>query len=324
MPALACRKAFCRFKLPDVTPRIIVRLTGGGPLYYDAENMRADAQIFEWKVNGMPWFGWVLCFALALAAVFLWLAAPAGRRPQSNPFTGKLCAHRGLHDGNQTVYENSMKAFALAADAGYGMEMDVQLTLDNQLVIHHDASTARVCGKDCVIAQTAYADLPPLPDGSPVPLFADFLKLVAGRVPLIVEIKSHNRLDQTTQATLDQLKAYTGPYCIESFSPHIVRYVRRHAPGVIRGQLASGNPAAIKSKGFFHYVSHKYLLYNFMGRPHFVAFDCNHTASLSLLMDKHWFGAFLVAWTVRDQAVLNRARRLYSTWIFEGFAPDQP
>lgn len=270
----------------------------------------------------MLWFFWLLMSLLALALLYFYLAAPSFKRPGARALSGKLYAHRGLHDGNRQVFENSMKAFSLAADSGYGIEMDVQLTRDRVLVIHHDASTARICGADKTITQTDYADLPPLPDGSAIPLFSDFLTLIAGRVPLVVEIKSHGDHDQTAAATLAALRQYKGPFCVESFHPHIVRYVRLHAPDVVRGQLASGKPYAGKPKSFFSHFTHKHLLHNFCGRPHFIAYDCNHQASPSLPIARRLFGAFLVAWTVRDQATLDKVRKRYDSWIFESFIPN--
>ena len=251
--------------------------------------------------------------------MFIWRRR-VPKRPNADLLTGKLYAHRGLHDGNRQVYENSTKAFSLAADAGYGIEMDVQLTRDNRLVIHHDASTTRICGVDRVVTQTDYQDLPKLPDGSSIPLFKDFLTLIGGRVPLVVEIKSHGDHHRTAAATLEHLRGYQGAYCIESFAPDIVGYVRRHAPDVVRGQLASGKPYhQAKAGGFFSHFTHKHLLHNFIGRPHFIAYDCKHPLSPSVPMAKRLFGAFLVAWTVKDQPTLDKARRRFGAWIFEGF-----
>ena len=272
----------------------------------------------------MPWFGWVLLLGFALAAFYVYLAAPSVKRVNTDSLTGKLYAHRGLHDGNRQIYENSMAAFSLAADVGYGIEMDVQLTRDHVLVIHHDASTARICGVDRVITQTDYADLPKLPDGSSIPMFKDFLALIAGRIPLVVEIKSHGDHHQTAAATLKQLQNYQGAYCIESFAPDIVGYVRRHAPGVIRGQLASGRPYTAKAGNMVLHFAHKHLLYNYLGRPHFIAYDCKNPLSPSVPMAKRFFGTLLVAWTVKDQPTLDTARKRYDAWIFEGFTPDEP
>ena len=110
---------------------------------------------------------------LLLLAVYLFLIMPSLRRPCDSHLRGWMYAHRGLHDGNVKVPENSMKAFRLAVESGYGMELDVQLTRDHQLVVHHDGSTKRVCGEDKAIKDTDYADLPLLPDGTQIPLLSE-------------------------------------------------------------------------------------------------------------------------------------------------------
>jgi len=271
----------------------------------------------------MQWFGWVLLVFAVTVILYLWMIAPSLRQPKPNVFPGKLIAHRGLHNAAQQVYENSMKAFSLAIDHGYGIEMDVQFTKDKQLIVHHDSNTARICGVDRVIAQTDYADLPTIPDGSRIPLFSDFLAMVAGRVPLVVEIKGYGDQLETAQATLGFLREYEGPFCVESFAPRIVRYFRQHAPGIIRGQLDSCNPAIAKAHGLKKYIVSKHLLHNFVGRPHFIAYDCKYPASLSLLLDKYLFGARLVAWTVNSQPLLEKTLKRYGTWIFEGFTPKR-
>ena len=85
---------------------------------------------------------WLLIALLLLCALYLFLIAPA-KRPDDRALRGWLYAHRGLHDGNRSVPENSLEAFRRAAEAGYGVELDVQLTRDGMLVVHHDASLKR-------------------------------------------------------------------------------------------------------------------------------------------------------------------------------------
>ena len=267
----------------------------------------------------MPVLLWIL---LALAALALWLIAPARRRPDASALTGRLYAHRGLHDGTPAVPENSLTAFRLAVEAGYGIELEVQRTADRQLVVHHDSNTRRVCGVDAEILSTPYAALPPLPDGSPIPLFAEVLALVAGRAPLIVEIKPYGSATANAEAAVTALRGYAGPYCVESFHPLAVRYVRRHAPEVLRGQLAMGTPFNPAETTLAEHVAVKYLLINAFGRPHFVAYSSDSDHNLSLWLMKRLFHPLLAAWTLRDQASLNRARKDYSMLIFERFTPD--
>ena len=83
---------------------------------------------------------WILGILAVLFLVYLWLIAPAGKKPDDSALKGWLYAHRGLHDGNHQVAENSLEAFRRAVEAGYGMELDVQLTADDQLVVFHDKS----------------------------------------------------------------------------------------------------------------------------------------------------------------------------------------
>lgn len=264
----------------------------------------------------------ILWTALALAAFILWLIAPASRRPDATALTGRLYAHRGLHDGNHSAPENSLTAFRLAVEAGYGIELDVQRTGDGRLVVHHDSNTRRVCGVAAEILATPYAALPPLPDGSPIPLFDEVLALVAGHAPLIVEIKPYGSATATAAATLDALQRYTGPYCVESFHPLAIRYVRRHAPEVLRGQLAMGTPFNPAETKLAEHLAIKYLLVNAFSRPHFVAYSSNDDHNLSLWLMKRLFHPLLAAWTLRDQAALDRARKDYSMLIFEHFTPD--
>lgn len=272
----------------------------------------------------MPQLVWWLLALAVLAAMYLFLIAPSRTRPDAAALSGKLYAHRGLHDGNHTVFENSMEAFRRAADAGYGIELDVQLTLDGALVVHHDGDTARVCGVPAAIGQTHYDALPRLPDGSPVPLLADVLALVAGRVPLIVEIKPYGSPEANAAAALSLLKDYRGPYCVESFHPMAVRYFRKTAPGIVRGQLAMGGRRDPAEAGVAVHIALKYLLVNALARPHFVAYQSASDQNLSMWLMKRLFRPLLVAWTLRSQPALDRARKAYQMNIFELFTPDAP
>lgn len=265
----------------------------------------------------------IAALIVLLLALYLWLIAPALRRPDVSALTGRLYAHRGLHDGSLGVPENSAAAFRRAVEAGYGIELDVQRTADNQLVVHHDANTRRVCGAEAEILKTPYNKLPPLPDGSPIPLFSEVLALVGGRAPLIVEIKPYGSPEGNAAATLAELRGYAGPYCVESFHPLAVRYFRRRAPRVVRGQLAMGGPLNREETSAVEHVALKYLLVNAFGRPHFISYSSCADRNLSMVLMKRVFRPVLVAWTLRDQPSLDRARKDYGMFIFERFTPDR-
>jgi glycerophosphoryl diester phosphodiesterase len=263
---------------------------------------------------------WLLLAVALLFTVYLFLIAPA-RKPYPYAMrTDVLYAHRGLHDQNHSVIENSLRAFTLAVENGYGMELDLQTTRDGKVVIHHDLNTKRVCGVNAEIEQTDYADLPLLPDGAPLPLFSDLLKLVDGKTPLIIELKHHKQYLRTVQSTLEMLKNYKGDYCLESFHPMIVQYLRKSAPQLLRGQLSSGRLGSeIKPQNAFLL---KHLMFNVLARPHFIAYDFYHDRTPSLWLNRLLFKPILVAWTVKSQPDLNAARKRYDAIIFEGFTPD--
>ena len=262
---------------------------------------------------------WVLA---ALAALYLFLIAPGMRRPDASAFAGRLYAHRGLHGGDAP--ENSLAAFARAADAGFGIELDVQLTRDGRLVVHHDESLLRVCGADARIRDLTFEELRrhPLPDGSHVPEFCEVLALLQGRVPLLVEIKHYGGAEPVARAALEALRGYAGPWCVESFHPLAVRYFRRHAPHALRGQLVFGGASGEGGASAAVRFALRHLLVNFIGRPHFVARAYPYGRSPSLWLMRRLFRPLMAAWTLRTPEALEAARRDGCDMpIFEGFLP---
>lgn len=259
---------------------------------------------------------------LILLALYLYLIHPDKRVPDTAMLEGWLYAHRGLHDGNVNVPENSLAAFRLAVEQGYGMELDVQLTKDGQLVVHHDGSTRRVCGVDAVIRQTNFADLPLLPDGTHIPLLTEVLALVDGRTPIIVEVKHYGSPSANAKAALEVLASYPGPYCVESFNPLAMQVFRKEAPHIVRGQLASGGKWDKAELNLPSYIALRSLMVNAISRPHFVAYSVPTDRTVSMWLMKHVFHPRLACWTVRSQQVLDVAvKEGYQYPIFELFTP---
>ncbi|MBE5777936.1 MAG: glycerophosphodiester phosphodiesterase [Clostridiales bacterium] len=269
---------------------------------------------------------WILAILLILLLLYLFLICPALRRPKADHLMGWKYAHRGLHDGNRKVAENSLEAFRRAVDAGYGMELDVQLTKDDQLVVFHDKSLKRVCGVDVDLCTQTYDELRQyfLPGGQQIPLFSEVLELVDGKTPLIVEVKYHDRLIETCKAAHKQLKQYKGSYCVESFHPLAVRYFRKNAPEIVRGQLASGGSNADKHTSSLNHFCMKHLLVNVLGRPHFVAYSVPEDKSLSVTLMRKLFRPYLAGWTIRSQEVMDYAQKEgFQLPIFELFTPEE-
>ena len=129
---------------------------------------------------------------ICLAALYVFLMHPRIRRADSSPFLGTFFAHRGLHDNNHQIPENSLAAFQRAVDAGYGIELDVQLSADRTPVVFHDATLGRMCGINRRVNELTFAELRQLSlvnTKEHIPSFQEALALVNGKVPLLVELK---------------------------------------------------------------------------------------------------------------------------------------
>ncbi len=283
-------------------------------------------RVFDLVVELAALFGCVWLFL-----VFPW---PAGRKRRA-PFAGRCYAHRGLYEKDQSVPENSLEAFARAAAAGYGVELDVQLTRDGQPVVFHDDSLVRACGaqgKVCDYALTALRELPLFGTAHRVPLLADALDALArgidaqsGRpapAPLIVELKSCPKADRSElcEKTLALLSAYPGPFCVESFDPFLVRYLYKHAPDVTRGQLTQAYRYSRKGlPGPLAFLMSR-ALSNFATRPHFLAYrygeKCLSARACELL------GAMRVVWTIRSPSEFGAVKQRADCVIFEHFLPE--
>ena len=270
---------------------------------------------------------WMIKIILGCIPVFaigyLFLLRGRSGQPMLYKLKGWSYAHRGLHD--DTVPENSMAAFCRAVEAGYGIELDVHLMADGSLGVIHDSSLMRTAGIDKKIEQLTAEDLPDCKlEGTEecIPLFADVLEMVDGKVPLIVEIKTEDgNQNEVTEAVCAMLKSYHGAYCVESFDPRAIVYVRKHYPDFIRGQLAHNS---LKEKSSFSILIRFLLTYhlmNFLSIPDFIAYRyCDRKTFSNWLCRKVW-RVQGVSWTLTDQAQFRTA--VDEDWIpiFEGFRP---
>ena len=263
---------------------------------------------------------WLLAGA-GLAAVPVFLAAP-GRisAAEKERFLHHRYAHRGLFEKDQSIPENSLPAFLRACEAGYGIELDVQLSKDGEVVVFHDDDLKRGCGADCPVAEKTFAQLQELPlfgSEERIPLFREVLAAVDGRVPLIVELKTGKRNDELCEKTLALLQDYAGTYCIESFDPMIVAWFRRHAPQIVRGQLAMQKESySPKLLGGLGPVLLSNTCLNVMARPHYIAYRVGKKAPLAKLSEL--LGAMRVGWVTHEPA----EEEPYEIPIFEWYLPE--
>ena len=264
-----------------------------------------------------------ILFLILLFVLWLLLICPSDvSDSQIKPFCGHAFAHRGLHSQMENAPENSLQAFRLAVEHGYGIELDIALSRDHQVVVFHDTSLMRMCGVEGRIDEFDYEDLRKLSlNGSSehIPLFSDVLSLVAGQVPLIVEFKRCADNKTLVRMALDLLNAYQGPYCVESFDPTILSRIRHARPKILRGQLSCH---LMRDGNGLKAFPLQYLLFNFISRPHFIAYDHTQMQNLSYRAAVKLLHAVPAAWTVRSQedfyALFDAGIDIQ---IFEGFLP---
>jgi glycerophosphoryl diester phosphodiesterase len=155
-------------------------------------------------------------------------ADPLGPRP--NGF-----AHRGLHYGSGFP-ENSLIAFAAALEAGVGIECDLRLTADDQVVVFHDADAWRMCSSPLVIGRSTHAEISRLRVGEgPVPTLKSLLALVRGLAPLLLEVKVDHDVWRWVPALKRELAGYAGPFGVMSFDPRLPRLLKTNLPELRRG-----------------------------------------------------------------------------------------
>lgn len=264
----------------------------------------------------------VIVLGLVLVCLYLLSIRPnPGRGERMRPFREVLIAHRGLHD-NPEVPENSRTAFEKAVEAGYGIELDVQLTADDQLVVFHDETLRRVCGDPRKLHELTYAelaDLRLLGTEERIPLFRDVLALIGGRVPLLVEIKSEGRYPETTRLACEMLKTYDGLYIVESFHPMVLRQIRQDYPNVIRGQLSTHyTKEKVERPGYQRFLLTNLML-NFLSRPDFIAYDRQYPRQFSFRLCRALYHPVCFAWTVRSREELEEAKGPFQAYICESF-----
>lgn len=239
--------------------------------------------------------------------------------------TARPIAHRGLHGG--PTLENTIEAAEAAIGANYAIECDIQLTADGEIVVFHDDDLDRLTVAHGPLHAKSAAELRKISfrgnDGH-IPNLREFLSRVAGRVPLIIELKS--RWDGDTrlaEKAVAALANYAGHYALMSFDPQLVEAIRSLSPGIVRGIVAQryyddaewkNMPAARKfGLGNLTHIPRT--------RPHFIAYWIRDLPALAPLFARNLLGMPLLTWTVRTEAERKRARRWTDQMIFEGFLP---
>lgn len=271
-----------------------------------------------------------IVFTVWIIFIFLYMLAIMPRmlfKPDRKPFLNVLYAHRGLHDNNTAAPENSLPAFRKAVEEGYGIELDVQLTKDRVPVVFHDFTLDRVCGVSGRVDEYTYEELQKFPlctSEEKIPTFDEVLKVIDGKVPLIVELKMEGRNLEVCPAADEILRKYRGVYCIESFNPLGLLWYRNHNRKVMRGQLSD---AFRKNLGEEYrsllYVALEYLWFNFLTKPDFIAYDHKFYKNRSRCICRYVYGCLSVAWTVKSREELKERKEDFDLFIFDSFTPEK-
>lgn len=262
----------------------------------------------------------ILLILLILIFCYLFFISPRMiHGADRTPFMKVHYAHRGLFDNTSDAPENSLLAFQRAVDAGYGMELDVQLSKDNRLVIFHDASLERMCGVKGNVWDYTLEELQKLTlanSEQTIPTLEEFLKVVDGKVPFILEYKLDRPQTRVCELGNELLKNYKGAYCIESFHPLAVLWYRKHRPDVLRGQLSEEFFREKKNKGKPLLTLASFLLLNFVGRPDFIAYNHLHAGNISRRICK-LMGALSVTYTIKSIDEFERNQKNFDLFIFD-------
>lgn len=242
-------------------------------------------------------------------------------------FLTRPIAHRGYHNRAAGRIENSPSAFRAAIAAGYGIELDVQLSKDGVAMVFHDETLDRLTDKAAHVTDFTAAELQKilLKDGvDTIPTLPEVLKLVAGQTALLIEIKDQTGDMSRTNGALESatamaLRGYIGPTAIMSFNPHSIEWMAQLAPDIARGLTTSaydcadwaplapqicdrlrGIPDYDRSKSCF--ISHE-------------AADLDRPRVAELKAG----GAKILCWTIESQAQEIAARRVADSITFEQY-----
>lgn len=262
----------------------------------------------------------ILTIICALVLIFVFMTLPGESSiEQRAPFWGANCAHRGLHSRDGQIPENSLAAFTGAVEKGYAIEMDLRLTKDKQVVVFHDDDLMRMCSKEGRVDSFTFSELRELRLNGTIhfiPLLSEVLKTVSMDVPLILELKPCPNYKELCEAAWAILRLYDGDICIESFDPRIVRWFKKNAPGLLRGQL-SALPSTLGRTPQAFAVGLG--LCNFIGRPHFVAYQiCKKPLSIRFAD----LFAMRISWTCRSEQSAFDAEQHSDAVIFEHYEPE--
>ncbi len=251
----------------------------------------------------------------ALVALYFW--ATACGKPAERWLTEYLYAHRGLH--NEAYPENSMASFMNAVEKGYGIELDIHLSKDGEIMVFHDERLDRMTGKSGKVSDYTAQELIEMKLGNTkhtIPTLKDVLRQVNGKVPLLIETKNEINVGDLEQKLSEILETYHGKYAVQSFSPFSIGWFKKNAPHVLRGQLSSEFREGVEEIAHVELKILQKLFTNFLCRPNFISYEVCGLSQIRLQRFRKT-GIPVLAWTVRSESEQQKRKPLYDTIIFE-------
>ena len=271
----------------------------------------------------------LLITVIVLCVLFLVLVAPRtiGQADLSH-MEGYHYAHRGYHDGNVAIPENSLASFQAAIDAGYGIELDVQLSSDGVPMVFHDADLERICGVQGKVWDFTCAQLQEMSlfeTSETIPTLAEALALIDGQVPILLEYKMDKVDTNVCAYSHELLKDYEGPYAVQCFHPFALFWYRRNANDVPRGILAKDFLRENREKGeksdIIDFLTTNLML-NVLAYPDFIGYDYQDADYFALKLTR-LMGAKTSTWTLKDPAQYESVKGQFDIYTFDGFPMEK-
>ncbi len=275
------------------------------------------------------WIVYVVIGVLLVAALLLLAGIKPGRRRLHLTLETERFAHRGLHSGDSRVPENSLAAFRQAAEAGFAVELDIQLTADRQVVVFHDATLTRMCGVDRRVDELTAEELrqfPLLGSDQHIPLLAEVLEVLNG-VPVLCECKTMRSFTDTAicEVAWPLLAAYPGTVWVESFNPLLIRWFYKNQPRVPRGILSMKFDKTSREVSPTVGKILSVLLTNFLTKPDFIAYRFSDRRRFAFQLCRRLFRPLTLAWTIHNKEEEEEALHTgFDGVIFEGYSPRLP
>lgn len=214
------------------------------------------------------------------------------------------------------IPENSITAFKEAIKYNYIIELDVHILKDNNVVVFHDDNLRRLTGINKKIKDTTYNEIKKLKllnTNEHIPLFLDVLKLVDGKVPLLIELKYDTKVGLLEDKLLSILKDYNGNYAFQSFNPRSLIYLKKKCPGILRGILVSDFKKT--NINLFKRIILKRMIFNYLIKPDFLSVNYNYLKNGKI--QKYKNNKLILTWTIRNKNDLDKYKSLCDNYIVE-------